>query len=280
VPGEVYIGGAGLARGYHKRPDLTASHFIPHPFSREKGARLYKTGDSALYLPDGNIEFLGRLDQQVKIRGFRIELEEIEAVLVQYPGVEQAMVLVSEKAPNDYYLRACIVPNGGPAPAVDDLRAFLKEHLPQYMIPSSFVFQEALPLLPNGKLDRKVVQQETLREESRAAYIGPRTELEEVISKVWEESLRLDQVSTKDNFFDVGGHSLLMVKVQSKLKEALNREISMTDLFKYPTISSLAQYLNNGQSESASQDQIQSRAERQKEAVQRRRQLAQEEAAK
>lgn len=199
-------------------------------------------------------------------------------MLSQHPAVEQAMVLFYEKRPRDYHLRACVVGRGEVAPTADDLRGFLKEHLPQYMIPSSFVFRPALPLLPNGKLDRRA-QQELFEEESRDAYVEPGTELERVIADVWAEVLRLERVSTSDNFFDAGGHSLLMVKVQSMLKEALNREIAMTDLFKYPTVSSLARYLNDARPDASAQERIQSRVDRQKAALRRRREIAQEEQA-
>lgn len=276
IPGELYIGGVGLARGYLNRPALTAAKFIPHPFSRQAGARLYRTGDLARYLPDGNIEFLGRVDHQVKIRGFRVELEEIEAVLAQHPSVQQAMVVVHEKTPNDFHLQARVVlrrASGGLS--ATELRGYLREHLPQYMIPSSFVFQDALPLLPNGKLDRRAGP-EALQEEPEASYIAPASELERLISKVWQEVLGLEKVSTKDNFFDLGGHSLLMVKVHSQLKELLNRELKMTDLLNYPTISSLSQFLKNGRGDDSAQDRIQSRVERQKEAAHRRGQSAQE----
>ena len=179
MPGELYTGGDGLARGYLNRPDLTEEMFIPHPFSTEPGARLYKTGDLVRYLPDGNIEFLGRIDHQVKIRGFRIELGEIESVLGQHEAVREVVVMAREDVPGDKRLVAYIIPEGEQTPSVSVLRQYLKEKLPEYMVPNAFVMLEKFPLTPNGKIDRKALPSPTgLRPELESAYVAPQTEIE------------------------------------------------------------------------------------------------------
>jgi len=250
VPGELHIGGAGLARGYFNRPELTSEKFIPNPFSEEPGSRLYKTGDLARYLPNGNVQFLGRIDHQVKIRGFRIELGEIEAVLAQFPGVRQPVVLAQEDEPNNKQLVAYIVPSNEQTPTISDLRNFLKQQLPDYMVPSAFVRLEVLPLTPNGKVNRRQLPKpEGLPPELEATYVAPQTEEERTIATIWQAVLNVEKVGIYDNFFDLGGHSLLMVQVHSKLREVFNKDISIVDLFTHPTISSLARYLCQGQSE-------------------------------
>jgi amino acid adenylation domain-containing protein len=250
IPGELYIGGVGLARGYLRRPEPTAEMFIPHSFSNVLGARLYKTGDRVRYLPDGNIEFLGRLDHQVKMRGFRIELGEIETVLGQHPAVRQAVVLAREDVPGDRRLVAYIIPSQKQAPAMSELRSFLQEKLPEYMVPSAFVLLEALPLTPNGKLDRRVLPApEGLRPELQALYVVPRTEIERMIATVWQEVLRIERVGLYDNFFDLGGHSLLLVQVHSKLREVFGEDLSIIDMFKYPSINALTKHLSEKKTE-------------------------------
>jgi len=245
VPGEVYIGGAGLARGYLNRPELTAEKFIRNPFNGSSGERLYKTGDQARYLSDGNIEYLGRLDNQVKMRGFRIELEEIELALLPHPAVREVVVLAREDVPGDRRLVAYVVPQPQQRPTTSDLRCFLQERLPNYMLPSSFMLQEALPLLPNGKLDRRSLPApDHLQPELAATYVAPRTELEQTIATIWQEVLQVAKVGLYDNFFDLGGHSLLMIQVHSKLRQILNRDLSMIEMFKYPTVNSFAKYLS------------------------------------
>ena len=250
VPGELYIGGAGLARGYLNRPELTCSKFIPHPFSNSPGARLYKTGDRARYRTDGNIEFLGRIDNQVKIRGFRIELGEIEATLAQHPAVVQAVVIAREDIPGDKRLVAYIVANREP-PTVSELRDFLKSKLPGYMVPAAFVTLEAMPLTPNGKVSRRALPApEGIRPELARTYVMPQTESEKLIAGVWQDVLKLDKVGIGDNFFDLGGNSLLIVRVQSKLLSIFERELSIVDLFTFPTIQQLAQHLSQQQDRS------------------------------
>ena len=252
VPGELYIGGSGLARGYLNRPELTSERFITNRFTNESRARLYKTGDLIRYLPDGNLEFLGRTDNQVKIRGFRIELGEIEALLNQHPGVRQSVVSVWEEQENKR-LVAYIVPNKQQRPSVSDLRNFLGEKRPEYMIPGAFVFLKALPLLSNGKVDRQSLPAPNqARPELAATFVAPRNEVEQTIANIWQEMLQVERVGVNDSFFELGGHSLLVVQVHSKLKSIFNQEISITDLFRYPTVSTFANYLSQGQSEQLS----------------------------
>ena len=241
VPGELYIGGAGLAQGYLHRPELTAERFIVNPFSAEAGARLYKTGDLARYLPSGEIEYLGRLDHQVKIRGFRIELGEVEAVLAGHKSVAENVVVTREDVPGEKRLVAYVISKQDEAPSVSELRSYLKERLPEYMVPSAFVQLEALPLTPNGKVDRRalpVPDQE--RPQLEKAFVAPRTATEEVVAGVWADVLRLEQVGVYDNFFDLGGHSLLATQVISRVRVALQVELSLHSLFEEPTVAGLA----------------------------------------
>ena len=243
--GELYIGGDGLARGYLHRSDLTAERFVPHPFSDQFGARLYRTGDVARYLPDGRIECLGRVDHQVKVRGFRIELGEIESVLAGQPSVRSAVVHVHEDAAGDRRLVAYVVAQDGVQPTVSDLRAALKETLPDYMVPSLFEFLTAFPLTPNGKVDRKALPAPGgARPELAADCILPRSGAEHRIAAIWREVLGIEKVGVRDNFFDLGGHSLLVVKVHSRLQQAFDREISIVDMFRLPTIEALAKHLS------------------------------------
>lgn len=281
VPGELYIGGVGLARGYLNRPGLTAERFVPDPFGGRHGARLYRTGDLARYRMDGAIEFLGRLDQQVKIRGFRIEPGEIEAVLGNHPAVREAVVVARDGGgggvSDGKRLVAYLVAdnqNGAPrnGELQGELRQFLRERLPEYMIPSAFVQLERLPQTPNGKVDRRALPEPAEAYES-AAYVAPQTEVERIIAGIWQELFGMGQISVDSNFFELGGHSLIMVRVHSRLREALRREIPLIDLFRYPTISSLAKSLSSEQAtdDNASQ-QITERAGRQRAAADRQRQ--------
>ena len=241
APGGVFIGGAGLARGYQGRPDLTAEKFIPHPYSKEANARLYKTGDLARYQPDGTIDYLGRLDHQVKIRGFRIELGEIEAALVHHPAVQDAVVLCREDSHGTKQLVGYMVATETGRPATTDLLAWLKRTLPDYMLPSVFVFLESLPLTLNGKVDRKALLVTGPAHRIRAtAYVQPRTPLEELLAEIWRHLLKVDQISVHDNFFAVGGHSLLATKVIARLRHALELDIPLRTLFEHPTLAQLA----------------------------------------
>jgi amino acid adenylation domain-containing protein len=250
VPGELHIGGAQLARGYLKRPDLTAERFVPDPLAArwgQSGARLYRTGDLARTLPDGAVEFLGRIDHQVKLRGLRIELGEIEAAIAALPGVAQAVVILREDT-GDQRLVAYLIPAGDAPPAVSELRDALRRTLPDYMVPAAFVVLGSLPLTASGKVDRKTLPapEGTREAASAAVYVDPRNDLERTIGGLWREVLKVDRVGMDDNFFDLGGHSLLAAQVHVRLSEALGRELALLDLFRYPTVSSLASFLGGG----------------------------------
>ena len=244
VPGELCIGGDGLARGYLHRPVLTAEKFIPHPFSQEPGARLYKTGDLARYRPDGNIEFMGRLDQQVKIRGFRVELGEIEAVLGQHTDVRETVVLAREDRPGDKRLVAYVVPKMGQALTSEMLRDSLTKKLPAYMIPAAFVVMQALPLNPNGKLDRQALPEPDLT--GSTADTSLQTPIEEMVAGIWAEVLGLpDGIGRHDNFFALGGHSLSAIQVGSRLRDTLGVELPLHRLFDQPTVAALASFVEH-----------------------------------
>ena len=240
VMGELYIGGTGLARGYLNRPAMTAEKFVPHPFSADPGARLYKTGDQARYRPDGNLEFLGRRDHQVKLRGYRVELGEIEAVLAGHPAVHEAVTLVREETLEDQRLVAYVVSPQGVTPS--DLRQHLKQKLPEYMVPAHFVMLDAFPLTPSGKVDRKALP---IPDESRTlletAFVAPRTPTEGQLAKIWQEVLKLDKVGTQDNFFELGGHSLLATQVLSRVRRALDVDVPLRAFFENPTVAGLAE---------------------------------------
>jgi amino acid adenylation domain-containing protein len=280
MPGELFIGGAGLARGYLGRPDLTAERFVPNPFSDCRlqiadcrlgdstidyrlsaiGYRLYKTGDLARCLPDGQLAFLGRIDQQVKLRGYRIEPGEIEAALRSHPEVRDAVVLSREDTAGDQRLVAYVVPAADerrttndesassssvprPSSFITELRTFLQQRLPDYMVPSIFVLLEAMPLTPSGKVDRRALPAPSGAHSAAAPRQAPQTELEHMIATIWQALLKLNAVGREDNFFDLGGHSLLLVQVQHQLGAALGRAIAIVDLFRYPTIRTLASFL-------------------------------------
>jgi acyl-coenzyme A synthetase/AMP-(fatty) acid ligase len=248
VSGELHIGGVGLARAYLNQPELTAEKFIPNPFSSETGARLYRTGDLVRYLHDGSLDFMGRIDQQVKLRGFRIEVGEIESRLVEQPSVQDAVVVVGERGSSGQRLIAYVVATiQGQQPASRELRAYLREFLPDYMIPATFVFLDALPLSLNGKVDRNALPDPLENATEESVYIAPTTDLEQVIAQVWQEVLEVRRVGIHDNFFDLGGHSILLVQAHSKLQAACRRELTVIDMFKYPTVSALARYLSESQ---------------------------------
>ncbi|TRU46909.1 MAG: amino acid adenylation domain-containing protein [Microcystis aeruginosa Ma_QC_Ch_20071001_S25] len=239
IPGELHIGGAGLARGYLNRPELTEEKFIPNPFSNSPDSRLYKTGDLARYLPDGNIEYLGRIDNQVKIRGFRIELGEVEAVLTQCPQVQSSVIIAREDTPGNKRLVAYIVPEKETTPTPSEMRQFLKEKLPEYMIPSAFVILESLPLTPNGKIDRRALPAPEQNHERTDKFIAPRNPIEEILVTIWTEVLKVQQISINDNFFELGGDSILSISIISKAKQA-GLEITLKQLFAHQTIAELA----------------------------------------
>ncbi|QEI43193.1 Tyrocidine synthase 3 [Dolichospermum sp. UHCC 0315A] len=251
VPGELHIGGAGLARGYLNRPELTQEKFIPNPFDNSKfkipyrnakggqNSKLYKTGDLARYLPDGNIEYLGRIDNQVKIRGFRIELGEIEAVLSQLGDVQASCVIVREDITGDKRLVGYIVPQKEVTPTVSELRQFLKAKLPEYMVPNAFVILDSLPLTPNGKIDHRALPAPDLHREFKHKYVAPRTPVEEMLAQIWAQVLKVEQVGIEDNFFTFGGHSLLAIQLVSHIRNIFQLELPLRELFAAPTIAEL-----------------------------------------
>ncbi len=244
VPGELHIGGACLARGYLNRPDLTAEKFIPDRFSTEPGARLYRTGDSARYLPDGNIEFLGRVDHQVKIRGFRVELGEIEAALGQHPAVREAVVLAQEDAPGEKRLVAYVTAERDLLLTVSDLRGFLKAKMPEYMVPSAYVLLDALPLMLNGKVDRRALPAAgRARPESEKVLVAPRNALELQLTHLWKEVLDLESIGVTDNFFELGGHSLAAVRLFALIENRLGKRLPLAAAFQGATIEHLATLL-------------------------------------
>lgn len=239
VPGELYIGGLGVVRGYLHRPAETAERFIPDPFAVAPGARLYKTGDLVRYLPDGNLELLGRLDHQVKIRGFRIELEEIESVISEFEGVRQVVVVAREEKPGDPSLVAYLVPSDARQFDVEGLRNFLSRKLPEPMIPSAFLTIENLPLMPNGKVNRHTLQaSEGLT--SATPFVAPENVLESKLVEIWEEVLRKHPISATDNFFDLGGNSLLVAKLLLRIEQKMGKRLSLAHIFQAPSIRQLA----------------------------------------
>jgi amino acid adenylation domain-containing protein len=241
VTGELYVGGKGVGRGYLSSPELTAERFVPNPFSQTGGSRLYRTGDLVRYRPDGNLEFVGRVDTQVKLRGFRIELGEIESRLIKQPDLRAAAVVVREDVPGVKRLVAYVVPAEGRTPAMGALKEFLEESLPEYMVPSAFVEMEALPLTPNGKVDEKALPVPGRSVEQAASFVAPSNPVEEKLAGIWLELLGGEKVGIHDNFFDLGGNSLMAMQVSSRIREVLQVELPVRQLFETPTVAGLAQ---------------------------------------
>jgi amino acid adenylation domain-containing protein len=247
--GELYIGGDGVARGYLNLPELTAKSFILNPFAGEDtsaSAKLYKTGDLVRHRPDGNLEFLGRVDHQVKIRGYRIEPAEIESVLAAHPQVQGSAVVARESRTGEKYLAAYVVGRKQPAPSISELRHFLKEKLPDYMVPGAFVTLTSFPLTPNGKVDRKALPPPSLDSLTSSEYLAPRTEIERKMAEVWQEMLERPRVGLHESFFDLGGHSLLAVRLIGELNRVFNANLQVITLFEHFTIATLAQALQGG----------------------------------
>jgi amino acid adenylation domain-containing protein len=248
VFGELYIGGFGLAKGYLNRPELTAEKFIPNPFDREKETHLYKTGDLARYLKDGNIEYLGRIDNQVKIRGFRIELGEIEVVLAQHPSIAETVVIAREDLPGDKRLVAYIVPQKE-QPYNSELRSFLQERLPNYMIPSVFMFLDAMPRTPSGKVDRRALPApDAANIQLDTEFVPPSNPTEERLASIWADVLGVERVGINDNFFELGGHSLLALRLFAKIEQVFGRVFSLATLFEAPTVKDLSNIIDQKQS--------------------------------
>ncbi|MEM1255608.1 MAG: amino acid adenylation domain-containing protein [Cyanobacteria bacterium P01_H01_bin.21] len=252
VAGELYIGGAGLAAGYLHRPKLTNERFIPHLFCSEPEAKLFKTGDLARYRSNGQIEFLGRVDDQIKVRGYRIEVGEIEAALAQHSGIKESVVTAQTDRSGDFKLVAYWIGASAQTPAATELRQFLASKLPGFMVPSSFIRLEKLPLNPNGKVDRsKLTSVSVVHTPSTQSFISPKTDIEEKLVEIWKHILQTEHVGVEDNFFDLGGHSLLMMRVHNQLEVRLNCKISIVELFQYPTIRTLAQRLSQPSQDSS-----------------------------
>jgi amino acid adenylation domain-containing protein len=267
VPGELHIGGDGVVRGYWNRPELTAERFLPNPFAPRE--RLYRTGDLARYRMDGRIEFLGRLDHQVKLRGFRIELGEIEAALRQIAGVRDAVVVVREVNASDKRLAAYVV--GAKPIETAQLRRTLREKLPEYMVPALFTFLPNLPLTPNGKIDRKALPEpEALAAAKGAAFAPPQTGLQQTLARIWRELLGVETIGRNDNFFDLGGHSFLLLQVQARITAALGVEVSVLQLFQNPTVTALARLLGDAPNESPPVNKFKARAHLQRQTLARR----------
>ncbi|MGE5219326.1 MAG: amino acid adenylation domain-containing protein, partial [Chloroflexota bacterium] len=250
VPGEMYIGGIGLARGYRNRPDLTAERFIPNPFSKESGARLYKSGDLANYLSDGNIEFLCRIDNQVKIRGIRIELGEIESFLTQNPSIQQAVVLAREDTPGDKRLVAYVVAAADSAISAAQLRSFLQLKLVDYMVPSAYVFLKSLPLMPNGKVDCKALPiPDPYKLDLGDGFVAPRTTTEKIVANIWADVLKLETVGLHNNFFHLGGDSLLATQIISRIRQVFSIELPLRHIFDSPTVAEMAMLIVDTQTQ-------------------------------
>jgi len=286
VAGEIYVGGAGVSQGYLSRPELTAARFVAPPPWMEVAGLLYRTGDLACYLPDGDIEYLGRIDNQVKIRGFRIELSEIEANLAEHPIVEAAAVVVRQDSPTSKRLVAYIIPKPDTQLTIDNsqspianyqlpipkLREFLQSKLPPYMLPAMFIPLDAFPLTANGKLDRQALPApEQVRPELAQDFVRPHSEVERAIAVIWRQVLHLEQVGLLDNFFDLGGDSLSIVQVHDRLQEDLDQAVAVVKLFQYPTIRALAQFLSQAaEQQQSAMAQIEDRVQQQKAARRRR----------
>ncbi|MEX2577608.1 MAG: MupA/Atu3671 family FMN-dependent luciferase-like monooxygenase [Verrucomicrobiales bacterium] len=267
--GELYIGGRGVTRGYHERPELTAERFVPDPFGPD-GSRMYRTGDLARFQPDGTLGYLGRADHQIKIRGYRIELGEIEAALTSHDAILSAAVISRGEAPGDQSLVGYVVPHGS-SPQASELKAWLRKSLPEYMVPSHIVSLDAMPLTPNRKIDRKALPDIGKQgPERQAEYVAPSTDLEEAIAACWRSTLVLDQVGVQDNFFDIGGHSLLVVRLHRELTKVLDTPPSLVDLYRFPTIRALTDHLAEGGAKPDLQDS-EDRAARRKQMLARRR---------
>jgi len=248
IPGELYVGGVSLTRGYLGHPELTAERFIPHPFSDTSGARLYRTGDLVRYRRDGYLEYVGRLDQQVKLRGIRIELGEIEAALVQHPAVRETAVSVREDIPGEPRLVVYIISDQEPRPTSRELRHFLAKQLPAAMVPSTFVLLETLPLTPSGKVDRLALPQpDSSRPALEDDYVVPRTLIEHQVATIWCRLLGLERVGIHDNFFELGGHSLLAMQIVSRVRDATHVEVSLLRFFETPTVAGMAASIEAGE---------------------------------
>jgi acyl-CoA synthetase (AMP-forming)/AMP-acid ligase II/acyl carrier protein len=270
IAGELVIGGAGVVRGYWQRPELTAERFLPDRFATAPGERVYRTGDLARFLPDGRIECLGRVDHQVKIRGYRVELGEIEALLRSHASVLEAAVILREDVPGDQRLVAYVRSPAGAGASADELKAWLRQQLPEFMVPSAFVSLAEMPLTPNGKLDRKALPAPQAEQRAETEDAAPKSDAEAMITGIWQRALGINKIGTRDNFFDIGGHSLLVVQVLKELREQSSKPIQMTDLFRHTTIEALARFISGDAEAAAGLNRGKSRAEARRAAMGRR----------
>ncbi|HEX2093646.1 MAG TPA: non-ribosomal peptide synthetase [Longimicrobiaceae bacterium] len=245
IPGELYVGGPAVARGYLGRPELTAARFLPDPFGGKPGARMYRSGDRVRWLADGTLEFLGRVDQQVKIRGFRVEPGEIEAMLLEHPDVRECVVVAREDTPGEKLLVGYVVTAGVEALAGPDLRVFLQKSLPEYMIPSAFVVLDRIPLTSNGKVNRRALPApDAVESGGDREHVAPRTATEEEVARIWREVLGVERVGVHDDFFERGGHSLRATQVVSRMRTAFGVDLSLRSIFDAPTIAELAELVD------------------------------------
>jgi amino acid adenylation domain-containing protein len=276
-PGELFIGGEGLARGYLNRPDLTAEKFLPDCFVKRPGERMYSTGDLACYTRDLNIKLIGRRDHQVKLRGYRIELGEIESILRQHPLIRDAVVTVREDTPGGKCLVAYIISKNRQSPPIDDMRIFLRKRLPDYMMPRVILPLSEFPLSRNGKIDRRTLPPpERIRPEPSTEFVAPSGEIEQAIAAIWKDVLSLEKIGVNDNFFDLGGHSLLLVQLHNKLRETLRKDVPMVELFRNPTVSLQARYFSQGERRDESLKNEVRRASVRRDAIDRKARLARE----
>jgi amino acid adenylation domain-containing protein len=274
VSGELCIAGDGVSRGYLNRPELTAEKFVPAPWGA--GEVMCRTGDLGRWLSDGRIELLGRRDQQVKIRGYRIEVGEVAAVLESHPCVREAVVLLREDLPGDKRLVAYVVPHTATTAA--QLLNFSREKLPDYMVPASCLLLDELPHLPNGKINRNALPApEDLYPDLGLMYVAPQTDVERILARIWQDVLQTPKVGIYDNFFsDLGGNSLMLIQVVEKVRESMNRDVSMIEMFQFPTIDSLARHFSEGESQPSSIEKIDDHTQRRRQAMRQRRQLKQD----
>jgi len=257
IPGELHIGGTVLAKGYLNRPRLTKERFIANPLFKDRKERLYKTGDRVRFLTDGNLDFMGRVDFQVKIRGFRIELGEIENVLLRMPQIKEAIVKAFDTENKDKVLAAYFTSSDGDAPEVAEIRAFLEEHLPDYMIPKVFVALDEMPIDPSGKINRHALPAPDLSAARvTTEYVAPRTQTEEILVKIVEEILNIDRVGVHDSFFDLGGHSMMATQVVSRIRDEFDVEISLRTLFEHPTVEGISHAITEAQAANVDEGEL------------------------
>jgi natural product biosynthesis luciferase-like monooxygenase protein len=262
LPGEVFIGGDGVARGYLYRPELTAEKFLTDPFATDASSRLYRTGDLARYLPDGRLEFLGRVDHQVKIRGCRVELGEIEALLARCPGVSEAVAVVREESPGDHRIAAYLVPHPAQTLSIRDIRTSLQENLPECMMPSAFVVLSAFPLTPNRKIDRKALPApDPDRPQSESSFEAPANSIEEALAEIWAQALHIERVGRNDNFFELGGHSLSAIQITFRIRQTCDVELPLQTFFRMPTLAALAEAIQNLLLEQATNENLEQLAD-------------------